>query len=177
MKIKDTMKRMLISGLMIMGSVSFAHGQIDAINKFFKKYMDDPDFTTVYISGKMFSLMSEIPDDAEDEHIKKQLQDLQGLRILSSSKVDGVALYREVYSKLNGNGYEELMVVREDDQEFKFLVKDEKGVITELLMLSGQDREFFLLSLYGIIDLKTISEISEGMDIDGFEHLDNLNDN
>ena len=85
-------------------------------------------------------------------------------------------LYREITEKLDLNGYEMLMVIRENDQEFKFMVKEVDGVIGELLMLSGQDNDFFMLSLVGIIDLKTIAKISKSLDIEGmdkFEQLDN----
>ncbi len=169
------MKRILIIMALVVGSSLNAAAQIDAIDKFFRKYMDDQDFTTIYISGKMFSLMSHIPNEKEDALIKKQLQDLKGLRILTSSKVNGEQLYREVYDKLDNNGYEELMVVREGNEEFKFLVKESsEAVITELLMLSGQRDEFLLLSMFGIIDLKTIAKIAQQTDIDGLEHLRNL---
>ena len=170
------MKAAIVTIITILLSAFTAYGQVDAIDKYFSKYMDDPDFVTIYVSGKMFSLMSEIPQEEEDQYIKKQLEYLKGLRILSSDKVNGLRMYREIAEKLDFNGYEMLMIVKEDDQEFKFMVKEDDGVIEELLMLSGQDNDFFMLSLVGIIDLKTISRISKSLDIEGmdkFERLDN----
>lgn len=170
------MKAAITTIITILLNAFTVYGQVDAIDKYFSKYMNDPDFVTIYVSGKMFSLMSEIPQEEEDQYIKKQLEDLKGLRILNSDKVDGVRMYREITEKLDFNGYEMLMIVREDDQEFKFMVKEADGVIEELLMLSGQDNDFFMLSLVGIIDLKTIARISKSLDIEGmdkFEQLDN----
>ena len=74
------------------------------------------------------------------------------------------------------------MTVRDKDNDMKFLIKEENGVITELVMVMHGDNEFFLLSLIGDIDLKQISRLSKSMSIDGFEHLknidkDNENDN
>ncbi|MDN5200452.1 DUF4252 domain-containing protein [Fulvivirgaceae bacterium BMA10] len=172
------MKKIFITiSIAFMSTMTVAQSNTDAIIKFFDKYMDDDDFTTIYISGKMFGIMSEIPMDDDEEYIRQQLNDLTGLRILTSDHVDGVRLYNEVYDKLNTNGYEELMVVREGDEEFKFLVKESKGIIKELLMLSGHDNEFFLMSLLGIIDIKTIAKISKSMDIDGLDKLDRLDRN
>ena len=170
------MKATIVLTITIFLNSFLAYGQMDAIEKYFHKYMDHPDFVSIYITGKMFSLMSEIPQEEKDRYVKKQLEDLDGLRILSSGKVNGERMYSEVDDKLDDNGYEMLMVVKEDDQEFKFLVKETGGVIRELLMISGQDNDFFMLSLAGIIDLKTISKISKSLDIDGmekFEQLDN----
>ena len=168
------MKATIILIIIISLKTFVAHGQVDAIDKYFNQYMDDPDFVTIYITGKMFSLMSEIPLEEDDPYVKKQLEQLEGLRILTSSKVNGSRLYREVNDRLEDNGYEMLMIVKEDDEEFKFLVSETDGVIRELLMLSGHDNDFFMLSLVGIIDLKTIGKISKSMDIEGMDKFEQL---
>ena len=170
------MKVTIVLVIPLLFNAFMVHGQVDAIDRYFNRYIDDPDFVSIYITSKMFSLMSEIPQEEKDRYVKKQLEDLKGLRILSSSKVNGTQLYNEVNNKLSDNGYEMLMIIKEDKEEFKFLVKEADGVIRELLMLSGQKNDFFMLSLVGIIDLKTIGKISKSLDIDGmdkFEQLDN----
>ncbi len=166
-------KTIIIFSLLLFCS---AHGmaQPDAISKYFSKYVDDPKFTVVHISGKMFELISELPDDDEDSDLKRQIDNLKGLRILSADSVNGVRLYKEIYTKLNVSGYEELMIVREGNQEFKFLIKEKNRVISELLMLSGQKNSFFMLSLIGTIDLKSISKLSKAVKIDGLEKLEEI---
>lgn len=168
------MRALIILMITLCTNVFSAMGQVDAIDKYFKKYIDDPDFVSIYITGKMFSLMAEIPQEEEDYYIKKQLEDLEGLRILTSSKINGRRLYEEVNDKLGDNGYDMLMIVKEDDEEFKFLVKESGGIIKELLMISGQYNDFLMLSLVGIIDLKTIAKISKSMDIDGLDKFEQL---
>ena len=66
------------------------------------------------------------------------------------------------------------MTVKDKDNDMKFLIKEEAGVITELLMVIHGETEFFLLSLIGDIDLKQISKLSKSMAIDGFEHLNKI---
>ncbi len=167
------MKKYLLFLILVTSQVAITKGQ-DAIVKFYEKYMDNPDFTSIYISNKMFSLMAELPLDEDDKHIKKQLQDLSGLRILTSDRIDGWRMYKEASSKLVHNGYEELMVIKEGDDESKFLVLEKDGKIRELLLISGDDRDFFILSMVGIIDIKTIAKISKSMDIDGMEQFEKL---
>jgi len=168
-------KTIIVLSLLLFCTVQ-GMAQSDAISKYFSKYVDDPQFTVVHISGKMFELISELPDDDEDRDLKRQIDNLKGLRILSADSVNGVRLYKEIYTKLNVSGYEELMIVREGDQEFKFLIKEKNRVISELLMLSGQKDSFFMLSLIGTIDLKSISKLSKAVKIDGLEKLEGIDE-
>ncbi len=168
------MKNYLLLISLLICQVMAVNGQNDAIEKFYEQYMDDPDFTSIYISNKMFSLMSELPLDEDDRHIKKQLEDLKGLRILTSDNINGLRMYEEATRKLVHNGYEELMVIKEGNDESKFLVLEKEGKIRELLLISGDRREFFILSMIGIIDLKTIAKISKSMDIDGMDKFEKL---
>ena len=58
----------------------------------------------------------------------------------------------------------------------KFYIRDNKGIINELVMISGGDSEFMLLTLYGEIDLKTVSKIGSKMDVKGLENLEKMKD-
>lgn len=154
----------------------FGFGQEDAISKFFNKYSDDEKFTNIYISQRMFSMFSEIPVDENEKDVMEAINSLEGLRILSSDSVDGMKLYKEAFTTLNAKSFEELMVIRDGNQELKFLIRESGGKIRELLMLSGEEKSFFILSIIGNIDLKQISKLSKTMDVKGMENLDNLKD-
>ena len=155
-----------------------ALAQADAISKYFSQYADDDKFTSVYISNRMFSLFAKaMEDDKEDRDIKQAISKLKGIRILSSDKLaDGKKMYQEAARNLPLKGYEELMVVKSEGQELKFLIIEAGGKISELLMLSGGGKDFFLLSLIGDIDLKQISKLSRSMDVKGMENLEKLDD-
>lgn len=150
----------------------------DAITKFFSKYRDADNFTHVSISQKMFSLIANLPaDEAEEKEILDAFGKLKGLKILSAEDVDGLKLYDEAFNKLIDNTFEELMSVREKDQDLKFMIKErDNGVIDELILIGGEKNEFFLLTMFGEVDLKQIKKISKSMDVEGFEHLDKLGD-
>lgn len=168
------MKSLLIISFFLAISVhSFA--QDDAIKKYFNKYSDDSRFTSVYISNRMLGMFSS--DDENDKELKEVLNKLGGLRILSSDQANGAQLYQEAHNLLVTNGFEDLMVVKEKGKtEFKFMIKEVNGKIRELLMLTGHDKSFFLMSLIGDIDLKKISKLSKSIDVDGIENLDKLKD-
>lgn len=68
------------------------------------------------------------------------------------------------------------MVVKEKDSDVVFLAREVKGVIVELLLIvSGEDSsDNAMISIQGEIDLKNIAKLSQGMGIDGFEKLEEL---
>ncbi len=168
------MKRLsIITILLFLGTMAFSQG--DGITKYFEKYMDDEDFTVVYISGRMFGMFAEIEDD--DKEAKAALKGLKGLRILTTDKKENtVKLYEEALKKFDSSEYEELMKVRDGKENVNFYIKEEDEKITELLLLVGGGDDFVLLSFKGNIDLKQISTLSESMDIDGLEHLEKVDE-
>ena len=158
------------------GTTTFA--QNDAISKFFNKYADDQSFSQVNVSSKMFSLFTNIDmDKPEDKEIVNAISKLKGLRILAKDdSINSRKLYKEAYSLIPKNQYEELMSVRDNDKDMKFLIKESGGKISELLMIAGGNTEFMILSLFGGIDLKQVSKIGKSMDIDGLKNLEKIDE-
>lgn len=150
--------------------------QNDAITRFFEKYVDDERFTVVYVSPKMFQLVSKIETDDEDwNKVREVVKDLGGLRVLAADSIeDGLKYYKDALSKVPANEYEELLTVRDGKENVRIWVKDTGNIIEELLLLVGSPDQFVLLSFTGKIDLDKISELSKTLDIDGAEHLGKL---
>jgi len=156
-----------------------AAGQLsaqDAISEFFGKYQDDLSFTHVSLNSRMFGLFTNLEmEDEEDQEVFDALSKIKGLKILTKEDTrDGKALYAEAFKLIPRSEYDELMSVRSEGNDMKFLIKEKDGIINELLMVMGGDDEFFILSLVGDIDLNQIARLSSAMDIDGLENLKNL---
>ncbi len=148
--------------------------QTDAITKYFDQYMEDENFTVVYITPKMFQMISKLNlKDKEGMELKEVLQDLKGLRILTTEK-NGLQYYKEAISKFKTNEYELLMTVRDKDENVRFWTKENNGTISELLMLVGGVKEFVMISFIGNISLDKISKLANNLDVDGMEHLKEL---
>jgi hypothetical protein len=154
--------------------------QDDAITKYFSKYDDDENFTHVTVTSRMFGLFANLDtEDQEDQELLEAISKVKGLRIIARDDIsseEANALYKEAFELIPTKQYDELMTVKDKENDMKFLIKEENAVITELLMVIHGNTEFFLLSLIGDIDLKQISKLSQSMAIDGFEHLDKIND-
>ena len=173
------MKKILFLLPLVLLLAKAAPAQNDAINRFFNQYMEDERFTVVFVSPKMFSLVSKISTDDEDwEKFREAIGGLTGLRGLTADSITtGMDLYHEALKKVPTNEYSELLTVRDGQENVRIWVKDSGNIINELLLLVGAPQEFVLLSLTGKIDLDKISELSKGLDIDGVKQLEKVKKN
>ncbi len=166
-------KLMLLTMLAFMISAS-AVSQKDPIASLFDKYSGKDGYTTVYISSKMFSLIAEI--DPDDQELQDMMNGLKSIRILSSEEDNNtVNFYDEIMKDLAVDKYEELMLVKDGEQDMKFLIREEKGKVIELLLLSGGGGDNVLISIRGIIDMKNIGKIGNALDIEGLEEIEKIN--
>ncbi len=53
--------------------------------------------------------------------------------------------------------------------------KDKNGTVTEMLMIVLEADEAVVMSMSGLLDMKTISEISKSLEIDGMEGIYQMN--
>ena len=156
-----------------------AQAQTDAISKYFEKYMDDENFTVVYVSGKMFTMLSRIDiDELKDEEAKAIMevaQTIKGLRVLVS-EVNPLQYYKEAQKMITTDEYELLLTVRDKGDNVKFWVVDDGKIISELFLLVGSADEFVMVSFIGDIDLQKISKLANTLDMKGAKHLEKLGD-
>jgi hypothetical protein len=160
--------------MVLMVPLTAANGQ-DVISKFFTKYQNDETFTNVNISSKMFGLFTQMDaEDPEDKEVLDAISKLKGLKILAKENARNS---RELYTEALGlipKNFEELMSVRDNDKDMKFMIEEKGGKISEMLMVVGGNEEFMILSIFGEIDLKQISRIGTKMNIKGLENLQNM---
>lgn len=157
--------------LLFLGTGVFA--QDDAIGKFFGKYIDDSRFTVVSVSPKMFRLLSKVNWDTIPSDLKQTVSKLQSLRILSTES-SPQQFYKEALTRIDMKEYEELITVRNKNENVRFVVKESGGLIHELLMISVDDDGFTLMSFVGDIDLDKMSRLSSSMGIKGMDNLKNV---
>jgi hypothetical protein len=163
-----------ILSLLLVSLVTMA--QRDAVDALFDKYAGKEGFTTVIISSKMFSLFQDM--EVEDDEFNQMMSGLESIRILATDETMtdmSINFFDEVMKDLNENDYEELMVVKEKDQDVKFLIKERNGKVAELLLVAGgKGGDNALISIRGDINLKSISKLARSMDIQGMEKLEKL---
>ena len=171
--------RYLIVLLALFAGMNTLQAQPDAISQYFDQYVDDENFTVVYVSSKMFEILGKLDledlDEPEAEQAMEVVKTLKGIRVLTTEH-NPEKYYKEAVEKINVNDYELLVSVRDEGENVRLFVKDQGDIINELFVLVGGEDEFVLVSLIGDIDLKTISKIANSVDIKGVDHLEKLDD-
>jgi Domain of unknown function (DUF4252) len=147
--------------------------QDDAIGRFFGKYVDDSRFTLVSVSPKMFRLIAKVNWDTVSPDIKQTIQKLQSLRILSTD-VTPMEFYKEAMTKIDMKEYEELITMSGKNEHVRFVVKEDGGIVHELLMIAVDEDGFTLMSFVGDIDIDKLSKLASSMKIKGMENLKNV---
>ncbi|MBN9384367.1 MAG: DUF4252 domain-containing protein [Chitinophagaceae bacterium] len=161
-------KLSVLAGLLVMTTGAFS--QDDAIGKFFGKYIDDSRFTMVSVSPKMFRLLSKVSWDTIPAELKQTVTMLRSLRILSTETTPR-QFYKEALSRIDMKEYEELITVRDKQDNVRFVIKEAGGIVQELLMIAVDESGFTLMSFTGEIDLDKLARLSSSLDIKGMEGL------
>ena len=167
------MKSLILSLFIIIGSSMAAFAQEDAIMKYFSKYVDDTRFSAVYISPKMFNMVSKIEIEDMEPEVQEVIRSMKGLRILHTEQ-NALQYYNEALKTISTKDYELLLTARDNGENIRFMVKDNGDIVEELLMLVGGEKNFALLSFLGNIDLKKIGKLAKALDIDNLQYLDKL---
>jgi len=163
---------MLFTLLLICSGVK---AQDDAIIKFFSKYMEDDRFSRVYISPKMMQMAGGFlksggaETDKEAKELGELISNVRGIRILNAEQLDGLILYNEAMGVLVKNKYEDLMDVADKNSKTKFMIREEQGRIKELLMISGSNENFTLLSMLGDFTYKDLNILADKTNIPGMD--------
>lgn len=139
--------------LFIIVSVMLAALSVNAQNRF-EKIADMEGVTSVYVSPKMFSMMS--GSNTGDINIDKVAKKLTGLQILSSENQEASDMLRKETAFVNTkNGYEELLRVKEGNERVFIYTKENKDA-NEYVLLVDEGKEFTVIILEGKL---TVDEV------------------
>ncbi len=167
------MKSLFLSLLTLLIATMSATAQEDAITKYFNKYIDDTTFSAVYISPKMFNMVSKVEIKDMDPAVQEVIASLKGMRVLHTEK-NATKYYNEALKVIPTSDYELLLTARDKGENVRFMVKSSGDIVQELLMVVGGESDFALISFIGNIDLKKIGKLAEALNIDNLEYLKNL---
>jgi len=170
------MKRIFLGGMLIMFAL-LAMAQTSAVDKVFDKYSGKDGYTTVYISSFMFNMLNSLEtDDPEYNEFKKATSGINSIKILTQDGGNSEAFGAELLKMLPRSEYQEMMVVKDQDEDVLFLAREEGGRITEFLLIVSGGGEDVLIAIQGDIDLESLSKIASDLDLPGLENLEDLED-
>ena len=151
----------------------------------FDSYENEDDVTSVVVTKNMFKLLSKIDIDSGDEDVQEYLNmvnSLENMKVfITENKSVGLRMKADVEKYVNkSKGLEELMRVKDGDQNIKFYSregKDENHVSELLMFLNGEmdgKKGSVVMSITGDIDLKQISKLTKQLNVPGSDKLDDI---
>jgi hypothetical protein len=149
--------------------------QSNPVDDMFNKYSEKDGFTVVTISGRMFSMFSDMEKDKKEaDNVIFKLKSIKILSVEDSLLNKKLNFYNELANKLDLTVYEELMVVKEGRDITKFLIRQKGSIITDLIVLTGGPGGNSLISIKGDFSLKDISDLSKNVGIQELEGLEKI---
>lgn len=174
------MKKLLILGILVIAPF------VTKAQDIFEKYEDNDKVTYVAMQPKMFQMLGKMSVSSEDPEAKEFFELVNSITSFKVITTDDASISKDVESwvnnRLKSSSFEELMRVRDGGSNVKFYVKDGKDSdhVKELLMfvtgmkdvdINGKKLETVLLSLTGDIDLRSVSKLTDKMDLPGGDQL------
>ena len=157
------MKKYIIFYLFI--GVSLSGSAQDIITSFLDKHGKDDNLEIVSIGKKMMEAICTLTSDNSD--LTEAIKGLEMIRIVSSKDRD---LNKEYYNSARtllskSKGLEEFFSMSEENKELLVMIRESKGSIKELFLLSEQPDGFNLISIKGTISLDDLLKYSEKLNI------------
>lgn len=174
------MKRTLIFGLMTLFSVGIIAQS--AVDTYFKAHLENPAFHKFEVTERSFELVAEVEtDDAEEQRVLDAISELEGIKVLSNENTEiSTEYYQDAMDKFDADvAYQDLIVVEHDDHNIRILIREDETAIHEFVVVAKERKDFFIASLYGTIDVASLSSMMKvlrngKMDwMQNFEHLHN----
>lgn len=150
-----TILLLLIVTLFLCSSCEYNPGVSEA----FTKYRFKDGVTTITVPGWVIGLAANFGDLEDDEQELLQRIDKVRILVVEDEELNSdINLHREFSTKINrNNDYEELMTVRDDNEDVTIYGKMDENVITEMVILVGGD-DNALIYVRGEIDPKMLKE-------------------
>ncbi|MDH6312256.1 hypothetical protein M2137_001026 [Parabacteroides sp. PFB2-10] len=164
------MRLLLISCLLALSTQIYAQ---DFVNDFLKDISGSKkEVAKISISGKMLQFASLVNDES-DEEFKELVKNIDKINI-----VEGLTLQVNEKNTLEKNwgAYDELMTFSDGAQYIRMFTREKQGEITEFIMCVEQGGAYTLFNILGKIDLKLLSKLSSGLNMEGMKHLEKVSD-
>ena len=177
---KNIMRTLMTMAMVMM---VYALSAQTAIDDLYKRYAGKEGFTSINISPEMFGMLSGFDTNDSSENAQEAqnvMEQLTGLKMLVYEAEDGVrndAFMNELRELSSVKGYTEMMSVDSEDEIVKFLAKKgEDGRVSEMLMIVMEEDEAVVMSMTGSLDMKSIQQISNSLNIGGMEKLEGIDE-
>jgi len=160
----------------------FVSAQNNVIDLYFKVEQKDPQFSKLKVNSKTFEYASEFKSaDAREQKLIASIQKLEGIKGLFIEQSEKAKMtYENAYDKIRANkNYEELMSFQHKEDQGIFMIRESEDKIQELMAMFNAENEFGVITIFGEIELQSITDLAAVMEKNGkawFDHFENMSE-
>ncbi len=134
---------------------------------FIEKY-GNKDLEVVSIGKQMLSALGAM-SSSKDAEFKEAVLGLESIKIITAdSKEQARKSFKNAYTMLTkrSEGFEEIMSVKEDNEETHIMVRGKENGSKELVLLSAKNENFSMICMSGEIDLSVLAKFANNIQPD-----------
>jgi hypothetical protein len=141
---------------------------------FLDKYGKDEGIEVVTIGKKMLDLI--LSDSIASPELQEAIVGLESIQIISSKDTSVNKNYYDAAFNLlaKSKDFVELLSLHDKNENMVVMIKETKGVVSELVLLSNTPGRFDLITLRGHIQLDMIAKYSQHIDMNELKKLNFL---
>ena len=133
------MKRMLLT-IAVVIIASAVSGQRTSLDDFFSRYSDRDGYTSVVISGDLLKFLGESENSDRDGNAISKITSIRLVVREKDNSSSGESLVSEIRGIIRRSRYDELMSVRDNGADIRFMARMEMDMVCELLLvIDGKD--------------------------------------
>jgi hypothetical protein len=147
--------------------------QDNAADKLFDKYAGKDGFTTISFNSGVIKMLADMDDaEGESENFLKQIKEV---RILTGDdNQQDLNFYKEILKSFPEEEYEELMTIKDSDTDVKIWIKENSGIIRELVLVASGTEDNTLIIVRGNIEMDKLAGLGKSLKVDGLSVLNDL---
>jgi hypothetical protein len=165
------MKKMVLAVIITL-CASALYGQRDPMDDFFSTYSDQEGYTVVNISGSLFGLLKKCDDDPDMENMSHKITSVRIVSREGDHDFGRPDFKSDLKGVIRRGRYEELMKVNNPDEDVLVLVKTDRDIIKEILVIASGDNEA-VVQIKGNLTRDDVEHLSLDHD-DGLATLEEL---
>lgn len=165
------MKKYLASVVILFITLS-SHAQV--VNSFLDQYGRDSSIEVVNIGKRMLEKIQS--DDMASSELQEAVSGLENIKIISSDDSSlSEDYYRSAYELAKDSGqFTEVLSLDKSDGALCMQVRKSGSTIEELIIISKEGSDFYLVSITGDIQLDALAKYSESKGVKSLNKLNNI---
>ena len=133
------MKRMLLT-IAVVIIASAVSGQRTSLDDFFSRYSDRDGYTSIVINGNLLKFLGESENRDRDGDALSKITSIRLVVREKDNSSSGESLVSEIRGIIRRSRYDELMSVKDDGADIRFMARMEMDMVRELLLvIDGKD--------------------------------------